>query len=128
MVRGAVGQPPGLERPPFVAARTRPAGRDDVETSRQLAGGRLIVDPPAAEMRPGLLGGSLDRESYGRDPLPALQELLPAQQDRVIGPRILVDWDPQRAGQLPQAGKAHLYAEPGRERRARRARRHVQCG
>src|SRR5258708_19577495 len=52
---------------------------------------------------------------------PALHELLPAQPDRVIRPRIVVDEDPQRAGQLPQAGEAHLHAEPGRERRARRA-------
>src|SRR5712692_2671342 len=59
VLRGAVDEPPGLERPPLVAAGTRPAGGDGVEARRQFVGGCLVVDPPAPEMRPGLLRSPL---------------------------------------------------------------------
>src|SRR5580692_599594 len=59
---GAVSQLPRFVRAPCVAARARPAGGNCVEARRQLVRGCLVVDPPAPEMRPGLLGCALDGE------------------------------------------------------------------
>src|SRR5208282_3729446 len=112
MLRGTVGEPARLERREAVATWSRPAGRDHVKAPCQLAGGSLVIDSPAPEVRPGLISRALYREPRCRHPLPALQEFLPGQHDRVVGSRILIDRYPQRAGQLPQAREAHLYAQP----------------
>lgn len=97
---------------------------DDATVTGTGQSSAAVLGVPGA-MLAGTLANHLVREimvrGSGGGPLAPLA-------DRAVRAGVLVDRDPERAGQLPQAVEAHLHAQPGRERRVLRAGRQVESG
>src|ERR1700678_416700 len=111
------------------AARARPQGGHGVDGGGHRVGGVLVVGPPAYEVRPGLLGGALDREADLKQPVHRLGELLVGEGD--LARRFGLAWhlDAHRRRDPVEALEPAAQAQPGRHgRRGLRGHREEQRG
>src|SRR5258706_9911626 len=112
--RAAYGGPDRRDRlvGPFPGAR--PQGGHRADRVRDRVGSLLIVDAPADELRPRLLGRALDREIYLFHPGDGVEEFLVGQGDALVRVRCLGNLQAHRPGDLGEADEPAPQAEPGR--------------
>src|SRR5277367_3607652 len=93
ILRGAIDEPPWPERERADVSGTGPVCWNGIEVPRNLVRSVFVVHAPSTKIRPRLLGASFKGESDVGEPLPASQEFVPAELNRVIGPRIVIHGD-----------------------------------
>src|SRR5579871_5758849 len=94
----------------------------------ELLGDGLVVDAPAAELRPRRLRGLLNGETDLPEFTDGRGEFLIAQFYRIVRQRVRVIAKPKYVGDVTQARIAHPQAQPGLRRSTDRTYRQIDRG
>ena len=128
---GVVGGPVAHRRRLGVAElgpRDEPRRRRGHDQPGQLVDDRLVADPPALEVAPGILEVALDREPRRLQAAEALLELGPGETGARCRKGIGVIGNVERPRHRPQAIDSHGEAQPRLARRLLRAHGMVERG